>query len=202
MFNSVFRAVHFNYPMKKKIYQCSASNGCIARSKKWRMKEKEKKEEKKQALLNQEQDENAQGNRRREKDALETTPLEPRCLRSFQAGRPRWRRISGPPLLTAKSTKQKKAQSVCSTSTFLLQTDCSNHGNRETWVRRKNKKAERYVCEWESLADTKGCGGGGGGGGATAEASDCKCSAGSVLISRLQNVNRRRCFTPPLIRAR
>lgn len=64
-------------------------------------------------------------------------------------GRPRWRRISGPPLLTAKSTKQKKAQSVCSTSTFLLQTDSSNHGNRETWVRRKNKKAERCVCVWE-----------------------------------------------------
>lgn len=66
-------------------------------------------------------------------------------------GRPRWRRISGPPLLTAKSTKQKKAQSVCSTSTFLLQTDSSNHGNRETWVRRKNKKAERYVCEWDKV---------------------------------------------------
>lgn len=66
-------------------------------------------------------------------------------------GRPRWRRISGLPLLTAKSTKQKKAQSVCSTSTFLLQTDSSNHGNRETWVRRKNKKAERYVCEWDKV---------------------------------------------------
>lgn len=48
----------------------------------------------------------------------------------------------------------------------------------------------------QSLADTKQCGGGGGGGGATAEASDCKCSAGSFLISRLWNVNRRRCFAP------
>lgn len=148
MFNSVFRAVHFNYPMEKKninvLHQTDALPGqCLCK----KMKNEGKEKKKKHVLLNQEQDENAQGNRRQEKDALETTPLEPRCLRSFQAGRPRWRRISGPPLLTAKSTKQRKAQSVCSTSTFLLQTDCSNHGNRETWVRRKNKKAERYVCE-------------------------------------------------------
>lgn len=66
MFNSVFRAVHFNYTMEKK-----KSMFCIKRMhcqvKKMKNERKGKKKKKKQVLLNQEQDENAQGNRRQKK---------------------------------------------------------------------------------------------------------------------------------------
>lgn len=67
MFNSVFRAVPFNYTMeKKKSMFCIKRMHCQVKKMKNERKGK-KTRKKKQVLLNQEQDENAQGNRRQKK---------------------------------------------------------------------------------------------------------------------------------------